>query len=322
MVLSDPLPARVHALVGFGMNSPNARRLVSFYEQALGARVQRRARWDPHRFVRWAGIRGGAESTLLRVGESAIELFEFDHPGRPYPQELSPFDTRFQHLGIVVSDMQAAVEHLAQTAGWTAISEGPQRLPNAAGGVTAFKFRDPDGHPLEFLQFAAGNTPPHWRDTTSSAVHLGIDHSALSVADASRSVHYYESLGLTVSNRSLNQGIEQERLDGVTAPRVDVIALAPPRPTPHVELLHYHTTVRPLHDVPAGNDDAAIRLIFTAGHAGADATDAKDPGDPGDPGEPNEPGDALIQDPDGHFLQLTWQTASTLCPSGSSTNAP
>jgi catechol 2,3-dioxygenase-like lactoylglutathione lyase family enzyme len=283
----------VHALVSFGMNSPDARRLVPFYEQALGAQVLRRERRAEHRFARWVGIDGGAECTMLRVGEASIELLEFDHPGRPYAHELSPYDTRFQHLAIVVSDMRAAMERLAQSEGWTPISTaGPQLLPANTGDVTAFKFRDPDGHPLEFLQFAAGKTPAHWRDTPETGVHLGVDHSALSVADASRSVRFYESLGLRVSSHTLNQGIEQERLDGVAAPRVDVISLAPPRPTPHVELLHYQTAhrqtaQRPGHEVPASHDCGATRLIFTAAAGSRDRTEA------------------LIQDPDGHFLQLT-----------------
>jgi hypothetical protein len=35
-------------------------------------------------------------------------------------------------------------------------SPEPQRLPDwnkAAGGIKAFYFKDPDGHPLEILQF-------------------------------------------------------------------------------------------------------------------------------------------------------------------------
>jgi catechol 2,3-dioxygenase-like lactoylglutathione lyase family enzyme len=287
MAVSDPSPGRVHALVGFGMNSPNARRLASFYERAFGALVERRDRLHEHRFIRWGGVQGGAECTVMRVGEASIELLEFDHPGRPYPQHVSPFDTRFQHLGIVVSDMPAAMERLARTAGWTAISiGGPDQLPKNAGGVTAFKFRDPDGHPLELLRFAADETPAYWLEAARTGVYLGIDHSALSVADVHRSVRFYESLGLTISGRSLNQGIQQERLDGVPAPVLDVISLAPPRPTPHVELLHYHTTMRPRHDVPASRDASATRLIFSARDAASDENDA------------------LIQDPDGHFLQL------------------
>lgn len=36
------------------------------------------------------------------------------------------------------------------------------RLPESSGGVTAFKFRDPDGHPLELLAFPDGKVPSRW----------------------------------------------------------------------------------------------------------------------------------------------------------------
>jgi catechol 2,3-dioxygenase-like lactoylglutathione lyase family enzyme len=176
---------------------------------------------------------------------------------------------------------------LSQTAGWTAISiGGPQQLPENDGGVTAFKFRDPDGHPLEFLQFAAGKTPAHWRNTIGKGIHLGIDHSALSVADTTRSVHFYESLGLAPSSRSLNQGIEQEHLDGLPVSIVDVISLTPHSPTPHVELLHYHTRSRATREALRSHDGAATRLVFVGREFASN--------------EANR----LIQDPDGHFVQF------------------
>jgi len=140
-------PARsVHALVRFGLNSPNALRLARFYEQAFGADVQSRERQHARQFTEWARVQGGAERTMLGLGDATLELLEFDHPGRPYPKELSPYDNRFQHFGLVVTDMQRAMERLSQAKGWTAIStEGPQTLPQSAGAVAAFKFRDPDG---------------------------------------------------------------------------------------------------------------------------------------------------------------------------------
>ncbi len=296
MALSDIEPSRDRAparlgpacvgLARFGMNSPNARRLAQFYEQALGAEEKVRERLDEHRLAPWVSVPGGADRVVLRLGDATIELWEFDHRGRPYPPELSPYDTRFQHLGLVVGDMSSAMERLSQAPGWTTISRGgPQQLPQKNGGVTAFKFRDPDGHPLEFLKFAADQRPAHWYKTVGTGI-LGIDHSALSVADAARSVQFYDSLGLAPSSRSLNQGIEQERLDGVPAPTVDVISLTPQRPTPHVELLHYHTRSRETHEAMRSNDIAATRLVFLRRRiAGNEAN-------------------RVMQDPDGHFLEF------------------
>jgi catechol 2,3-dioxygenase-like lactoylglutathione lyase family enzyme len=278
-------PAR--ALVRFGLNSPNASRLVEFYERAFGARVESRERQDPHRFEEWSGVPGGAERTVLAVGSATLELVEFEHPGRTYPPELSPYDTRFQHFGIVVTDMRRALERLNAIVGWTAISkEGPQRLPPSAGAVTAFKFRDPDGHPLELLQFPQEHSS-HQGTLEPASIFSGIDHSAMSVRDVERSVGFYQSLGFHVSARTLNQGLEQQRLDGVPNPRVDVIALAPFITTPHIELLHYRTSSRPTSKQTAINDTAAARLIFSSHE-----------------NEESHVRGKLLQDPDGHFLEV------------------
>lgn len=268
-----------HALIRFGMNSPDALRLLRFYVQAFGAHLMSR------------GTRAhaplGAHAIVIRLGDSSVELLQFDAPGKPYPDDLSPYDPRFQHLCIVVTDMQRAMQRLSQTVGWSAISTaGPQTLPDSDGGVTAFKFRDPDGHPLELLQFAAGQIPAHWQSTGRHDLYLGIDHSAISVTDAVRSLRFYASLGLHRAGQTRNHGPAQERLDGVPAPVVDVISLTPPRPTPHLELLCYHSATRPAHEAPAVNDIAATRLVFAAASAPGDAEDC------------------LIQDPDGHFLQF------------------
>jgi catechol 2,3-dioxygenase-like lactoylglutathione lyase family enzyme len=287
--MTSPPTEQVRALVRFGLNSPNALHLAEFYERAFGARVESRERQTERGFSRWAQVQGGAERTVMKFGNATLELLEFDYPGRNYPQDLSPYDTRFQHFGIVVADMQRAMERLNAIVGWTAIStEGPQTLPPSAGGVTAFKFRDPDGHPLEFLQFPKGKSPRHWKLDSGAGIFSGIDHSALSVRDVDRSMNFYQSLGLQMSARALNQGLEQQRLDGVPSPLVDVIALAPVVSTPHIEMLHYRTFSRwPPEDL-AINDTAAARLILSS----CEDEDAQ------------QVRGKLIQDPDGHFLEV------------------
>ena len=286
--MNSVLTAPVNALACFVLNSPNAQRLGAFYEQAFGAELESREWLDEREIAPHEGVRGGAERTVMRLGDSTLELLEFEYPGRRYPENLSPYDTRFQHLGIVVTDMQRGMQRLNSVAGWTAIStQGPQTLPQSAGGVTAFKFRDPDGHPLEFLQFPERQSPRHWRVRTGSIIS-GIDHSAMSIRDPERSIQFYQSLGLQTSARTLNSGVEQQRLDGVPDPVVDVIALSPSLSTPHVELLHYRIVTRPPVESLAMNDTAAVRLIFSR-RARANA--------------PRISGQ-VVQDPDGHFLEV------------------
>jgi catechol 2,3-dioxygenase-like lactoylglutathione lyase family enzyme len=129
--------------------------------------------------------------------------------------------------------------------------------------VTAFKFRDPEGHPLELLGFADGSTPVRWQRRSANRF-LGIDHSAISVADTARSIAFYQPLGLTVTGGSTNIGPEQQRLDGVSQADVDVTTLAlPTAPSPHIELLRYRRGMDRSSVAPAPNDVVSTRLVLT-----------------------------------------------------------
>ena len=188
---------RVARLARFGLITPDAGRLANFYARAFDCRELARGR-IAHGNGAEGGDRnhggdgGGALRVTLNLGDARIEVLQFDHPGRPYLPHLSPFDNEFQHFAIVVADMDAAYARLCSLTGWSPISSaGPQRLPDSSGAVEAFKFRDPDGHPLELLSFPAQSTPAHWRDRQHGHLFLGIDHSAISVADTARSVAFY-----------------------------------------------------------------------------------------------------------------------------------
>jgi catechol 2,3-dioxygenase-like lactoylglutathione lyase family enzyme len=199
----------------------------------------------------------------LSLGREIIELLQFDQPGRPYPDSAAASDLIFQHFAIVVKDMSRAYRSLLAIAGWTAISRaGPQTLPLSSGGVTAFKFRDPEGHPLEFLAFPDNNVPAIWRGRPNCDDWLGIDHSAISVADTARSIAFYENLGFEVGGRSLNQGQEQENLDDVADALVEVTALEPSQAVPHLELLCYRNTPQNRATPRSNADIAATRLVL------------------------------------------------------------
>ena len=235
------MTARVTRIDRFCLVSADAARLAAFYAAAFDAHV--------------------TDDTTLAIGNDRIELIAFDDPGKAYPSDATASDIVFQHFAIVVPDMGAAYTRLHSIDGWRPISRGgPQRLPPNTGGVTAFKFRDPDGHPLELLEFRRDAMPARWKNSELSSIAIGIDHTAISVADVDASVAFYQSLGLRVSNRSTNRGVEQDRLDGLNDTCVDVIALNPPEPTPHIELLRYS----PRRSVAAAgpHDIAATRVVF------------------------------------------------------------
>lgn len=280
----------IEQLACFGLTTPDAVGLSRFYQHALGFRELAAGRRSGADLAWLTGTQSdGAQSITLGLGHEIVELSQFDRPGRLYPDAPTSSDLCFQHFAIVVADMALAYQRLCSVDGWTAIStDGPQRLPLSSGGVTAFKFRDPDGHPLELLAFPDGKLPEHWKARSKNDLVLGIDHSAISVSDNARSIAFYRAFGLRVAARSLNSGCEQARLDAVRQPHVEVTALTPRQATPHVELLCYRSAAHDRKVTLRYNDVAATRLIFEA-----------DRGSPGNPATPQ----ALI-DPDGHHLVI------------------
>jgi catechol 2,3-dioxygenase-like lactoylglutathione lyase family enzyme len=177
----------------------------------------------------------------LRLGDEQIELTEYLAPrGRPIPVDSRSNDRWFQHVAIIVSDMDAAYARLRQHKVEHASPE-PQRLPDwnvAAGGIKAFYFKDPDGHPLEILQFPAGKGDPKWR-AVSGRLFLGIDHTAIVVSDTDASLRFYrDALGLRVAGESTNYGPEQERLNNVFGARLHITGLRAAA-GPGIEFLEY-----------------------------------------------------------------------------------
>jgi catechol 2,3-dioxygenase-like lactoylglutathione lyase family enzyme len=230
-----------------------------------------------------------------------------DPPGIAYPSGSTAADLWFQHCAIVTNDMACAYQRVARNISAPISQDGPQRLPPSTGSVEAYKFRDPDGHPLELIRFPEGVGAPAWQ-CPSVGPTLGIDHSALSVGDAECSLAFYARLGLVQSSRHLNTGPEQDRLDGLSEVAVDVIGLAPSAErTPHVELLCYHTP-RGRSGAPSrrSHDIADSRLIFevqdlaslvrTLDAAGARVSSVVELA-------PNSRA-ALVRDPDGHAIVL------------------
>ena len=215
-------------------------------------------------------------SAMLNLGGITLRLEQPASPGVPYPAERAANDPWFQHFAIRVADMNAAYDRLSGQP-FNAISVGgPQQLPANSGSVIAFKFRDPDGHPLELSHY------PGELHATKSSPFLGIDHSAVAVSDIDASIKFYgEQLGFRMADRLVNQGPTQWRLDGLGGVVVDIAVLKPPGPGPHLELLHYRSPSRRApRSGTAMNDIVATRLLVTAEVGG------------------------ILTDPDGHLIEL------------------
>jgi catechol 2,3-dioxygenase-like lactoylglutathione lyase family enzyme len=216
-------------------------RITAFYRDALGLEVGPETAWTDAGWLHVLGLDGAtkARSVDVAVGAQIVELVAFDPPGRPYPPERAANDQWFEHLALATRDIANVAERLRGPSG--VITEGgPVALPPNTGRVSAFKFRDPEGHPLELIDFPQGVGAPDWQSGPATGI-LGYDHTAIAVTDLATSLSFYVGLlGFRIGGRSLNHGPEQDRLDGLTGCEVDVVALAPAEvPTPHVELLHY-----------------------------------------------------------------------------------
>ena len=180
----------------------------------------------------------------VRIGEETVALREVESP-RAFPADAQSDDLAFQHLAIVVRDIDDAWARVL-AAGATAISEGgPQRIPDsnpAAGGIRAGYFRDPEGHPLELIWFPEGRGDPRWQSAARAhpeAVALGIDHTAIASSRTEASTRFYvDGLGLRVAGESLNEGIEQAHLSAVPGARVHITGMRAAE-GPGVELLEY-----------------------------------------------------------------------------------
>lgn len=254
-------------IVALRLVTRDPERLARFYGEAIGAVADGDsvAIGEDERAMLGSG--SGSRTRLL-VGGFPIELDRFDRAGRPYPADADAADPRFQHVAVIVRDAMAAFDRTLACGAIAISSAGPVTLPVSSGGVTAVKLRDPDGHPFELLQF-----PPSadtvWRDVAPDALGiLGIDHSAIAVADAARSRAFYADAGLVARGATRNRGPTQQALDGLSLDAVDVVPLFPRVDMPHLELLGYRGAgARPASDTGIA-DIAATRLVWASDRAG------------------------------------------------------
>ena len=241
-----PDPARAEKLVqavgAIEITVADLERSVAFYEQVLGFKKVSEVEVHGTEYEHLQGIFGlRMRLVRLQLGQEMVILTEYLAPpgGRPIPLDSRSNDGWFQHIAIIVSDMDRAYQHLRQHRVRHA-STGPQTIPawnKAAAGIKAFYFRDPDHHNLEILWFPPGKGHPRWQ--SKDALFLGIDHTAIVVADTERSLRFYrDTLGMKVAGESENYGIEQERLNNVFGARLRITGLRAAA-GPAIEFLEY-----------------------------------------------------------------------------------
>lgn len=239
---SGPGEAKVLGVGAIGMTVSDLDRSVEFFTRVLDFRMVSETEFSREEYDRLTGIFGTrVRVARMQLGEETIDLVEYlVPPGRPVPPGSASNDLWFQHIAIVVRDMDTAYARLRRNR-VKRISTEPQRIPDwnrAAAGIRAFYFRDPDNHALELISFPPGKGDPRWQRKTD-ALFLGIDHTAIAVKDTETSRGFYRDLlGLRVAGESLNSGTEQERLNHVFGSRVRITGLRGPT-GPGIEFLEY-----------------------------------------------------------------------------------
>jgi catechol 2,3-dioxygenase-like lactoylglutathione lyase family enzyme len=255
----------VTRLLKLSLTVENLSQAAAYFRDSLGLEPGPEWTLDDPAHSRLLGLAPETTARALDicVGAQTLEIVAFDPPGAPYPAERAANDQWFQHVAFVCRDIEATARPL-RLGGPDMITRcRPVLLPPNTGNVIAYKFRDPEGHPLELIKFPDGIGALVWRERTGSGV-LGYDHTAISVIDLDRSLALYAGLlGLRVGGRTLNRGVTQDQLDGLNGVQVDVVALEPTAAaTPHVELLHYRAPRgRALATPLRANDAASIRQI-------------------------------------------------------------
>jgi catechol 2,3-dioxygenase-like lactoylglutathione lyase family enzyme len=267
----------------------------AFYEHVLSFHKSGEAVLDGRAHEQLEGVPGARTRRVrLDLGADCIELSQpIGGIRRTVPPDSRSNDRWFQHIAIVVRDMDVAYAWLEHNH-VTHTSVAPQRLPEwnrKAANIRAYYFRDPDGHTLEVIWFPEDKGLARWHSPPGDALFLGIDHTAIAVGDTDASLAFYVGrLGLRVAGTSENWGPEQERLNAVPGAHLRITTLRADE-GPGVELLQYLApgTGRPMSPDERGDDLTHWRTtLFSA--------------------QTERP--LALRDPDGHTMEIHRSPAS------------
>src|SRR6266550_2484690 len=231
------------AVESVGMTVSDMDRSVAFYS-ALAFQKVSDVEVLGEQYEHLEGVFGARMRIVrMRLGNEYLDLTEYLAPrGRPIPVDSRSNDLWFQHIAIVVRDMNEAFERL-RALKVQFVSTGPQTLPpsiKAAAGIKAFYFRDPDQHNLEIIYFPPGKGHPRWQDK-GDKLFLGIDHTAIGISNTDASLKFYRDLlGLRKAGESENFGTEQEHLNQVFGAHLRITGMRADA-GPGIEFLEYLT---------------------------------------------------------------------------------
>jgi len=234
--------AQVIKVEAIGITVKDMDRSVKFYTGVLGFKKISDAEYTGKEIENLQGLFGiHTRIVRLQLGDEFIELTDYlTAGGRSIPEDAKSNDLIFQHIAIVVSDMDKAYSQLRR---YNAehVSTSPQTLPKSirgAAGIKAFYFHDPDNHNLELIWFPKGKGQDKWQQKNGKTF-LGIDHTAIGVSNTENSHRFYsELLGIERKGESWNEGVEQAHLNNVESASLHITGYRS-KQGPGIEFLQY-----------------------------------------------------------------------------------
>lgn len=241
-LLHVSLFSQVKKVDAVGITVKEMNRSLNFYTEVLGFKKVSDKEYRGEDFEKLQGIFGvNMRVVRLQLGDEFIELTDYlTTGGRSIPEDQKSNDLFFQHIAIVVSDMDKAYQQVKKY-NVEHVSTSPQTLPKsipAAEGIKAFYFHDPDNHNLELIFFPNGKGQEKWQNSKGK-IFLGIDHTAIGVSSTENSQKFYRDiLGIERKGDSWNKGTEQEHLNNVEGASLHITGFRAPA-GPGVEFLQY-----------------------------------------------------------------------------------
>ncbi|RWY51225.1 VOC family protein [Mucilaginibacter gilvus] len=229
LLLAGNSYAQVKQVESVGMTVRSMDRSVKFYHEVLG-------------FTKISDEKShNIRNVQLKLGDETIVLTQYlSKKGRAIPEDMKSNDLYFQHIAIVVSNMDQAYAMLKKYR-TNGISPRPQTIPRSnvvAAGIRAYYFHDIDNHDLELICFPKGKGQPKWQ-IANGKLFLGIDHTAIGISNTGKSLHFYKDLlGLKPKAESWNKGKEQRALSQVRGASLHITDINA-KAGPGIEFLQY-----------------------------------------------------------------------------------
>jgi catechol 2,3-dioxygenase-like lactoylglutathione lyase family enzyme len=254
--------AQIKKVDAIGVTVKDMNKSVKFYRDVLGFNKIGDNEFNGEVYEKLNGVFGlNIRVVRMQLGDEFIELTDYlTAGGRSIPEDQKSNDLFFQHIAIVVSDMDKAFQQLKNN-NVEFVSTAPQTLPAtnvAAAGIKAFYFHDIDNHNLELIYFPKGKGNPKWQ-SSNNKIFLGIDHTAIGVSNTENSQKFYQDLlGIERKGDSWNFGAEQEHLNNVEGASLHITGF---RATegPGIEFLQY---LKPGPGKPYPTDTKAHDIWF------------------------------------------------------------